>query len=287
MIRSLLMLAALLFPATVFAAGSMEETLALGARQAVIWKPPQTHLPTPLIIFSHGFGGCATQSRFLARALAAHGYWVAAPNHKDNRCRSHARLPRTKVPEQSFTSPELWDDTVYLDRAEDIKAVLAAIKQQPNIKEKIDFDRMGLMGHSLGGYTVLGLGGAWPSWKMPGIKAILALSPYSQPFNAHHTLDGLSAPVMYQGGIRDAGTTPALRKPGGSYAMSPPPKYFVEFRQAGHFAWTDLQERYHDAINAYALAFFDHYVKGEPPNTILTTRGTDVSTLFYDVKSEK
>ena len=27
------------------------------------------------------------------------------------------------------------------------------------------------IGHSLGGYTVLGLAGGWPSWKLPGIQS--------------------------------------------------------------------------------------------------------------------
>ncbi len=41
------------------------------------WFPPgfrQGHRLWPLIIFSHGFKGCAIQSIFLTAALAAHGY---------------------------------------------------------------------------------------------------------------------------------------------------------------------------------------------------------------------
>src|SRR3954469_25672419 len=40
----------------------------------------------PLILFSHGFGGCAQQSYSLTKALAAAGYAVLAPNHKDEGC---------------------------------------------------------------------------------------------------------------------------------------------------------------------------------------------------------
>ena len=32
-----------------------------------------------------------------------------------------------------------------------------------------------LAGHSLGGYTVLALAGAWPSWKLANVRAVLAL----------------------------------------------------------------------------------------------------------------
>jgi dienelactone hydrolase len=37
--------------------------------------------PWPVIIFSHGFHGCGTQSTFLTKALADSGYAVFAPNH--------------------------------------------------------------------------------------------------------------------------------------------------------------------------------------------------------------
>ncbi len=259
-----------------------EKKMVLGQRGVMIWEPEHIEKKAPIIIFSHAFGGCAMQSRFLTEMLTAQGYWVVAPNHKDNRCLNNGKVPPVKFPEPSFNKPEDWNDKTYRDRAEDIQAVLAALKQQPEMKEKIDFDRLGLAGHSLGGYTVLGLGGAWPSWKMVGIKAILTLSPFSQPYNIHHTLGGLSAPVMYQGGIADVGTTPFLRIPGGSYATSPAPKYFVEFRGAGHFAWGDMRKTFHPSINAYALAFFDHYVKGKPADEVLTSYRKDVSALWYD-----
>jgi Platelet-activating factor acetylhydrolase, isoform II len=49
-----------------------------------IWLPGRGYPPPwPLIIFSHGFHGCATQSVFLTEALAADGYAVFAPNHRD------------------------------------------------------------------------------------------------------------------------------------------------------------------------------------------------------------
>jgi len=50
----------------------------------------------------------------------------------------------------------------------------------------------------------------------------------------------LGSPVMYQGGTKDLGITPSLKKSGGCYPKTPAPAYFVEFRGAGHFAWTDL-----------------------------------------------
>jgi hypothetical protein len=56
-----------------------------------------------MIVFSHGFGGCATQSRFLAAALADRGYWVFALNHKDARC---GRRGGGVKPDEPFREPE-------------------------------------------------------------------------------------------------------------------------------------------------------------------------------------
>jgi pimeloyl-ACP methyl ester carboxylesterase len=81
---------------------------------------------------------------------------------------------------------------------------------------------------------------AWPGWKLDGVKAVLALSANVQPFLVRGTLAGLGAPVMYQGGTLDFGITPALHKAMGAYDLSPMPKYYVELKGAGHFAWTDF-----------------------------------------------
>jgi hypothetical protein len=92
----------------------------------------------------------------------------------------------------------------------------------------------------------------------PAIKATLALSPYCQPFTTSGHLGGMAIPVMYQGGTRDIGITPAVKKPGGCFSQTSAPAYFVEFTGAGHLAWSDLQDAQHDLITEYALAVFDH-----------------------------
>jgi predicted dienelactone hydrolase len=172
-------------------------------------------------------------------ALASAGYLVVAPNHRDATCDGGGARWIDR-PEQRFVKPETWDETSFRDRADDIVHLVAALKAMPEWRNRIDWHCFGLVGHSLGGYTVLGLDGAWPSWKLGGVKAVLALSPYVQPFLVRGTPAGLGAPVMYQGGTLDVGITPALHKAMGAYDLLPMPKYYVELKGAGHFAWTDF-----------------------------------------------
>ncbi len=279
--RYLFLLILLSFTLPVLAA--QQETVIAG-RRVVYWPPEQTSITkAPIIIFSHGFTGCAEQSTFLTSALAAHGYWVFAPDHKDASCRL-LDIGRSKAM-VDFNTPEAWQASTYVDRRNDIRAILAAIKKDPRFKDKIDFTQLGLAGHSLGGYTVLGLAGGWPEWQMPGIKAVLALSPYATPYWKRGNLKRLTAPVMYQGGTRDSDLTPYLMRKDGVYDQSPTPKYLVNFEGAGHFGWTDINGAQHDLMNQYALAFFDRYVRGMPDDAILTTPVKGISALRFDNKT--
>jgi predicted dienelactone hydrolase len=249
--------------------GQPSTVIAIAGRLVAVWKPagPPPAKGYPLILFSHGFTGCGTQSRFLTEALAQAGYFVIAPNHHDALCGEDeadlfAKLASTR-PKEPFGNPGLWSAATYQDRRDDVEAVLdAVLKDQVFPDVPIDAGCIGLAGHSLGGYTVLGLAGAWPSWRDPRVKAVLALSPFCTPYIKKGDLPHLRIPVMYQGGSMDVGITPTVRSHGGAYELTSAPKFFVDFSGAGHFAWTNLNRTYQPVINNYALAFFDRYLKG-------------------------
>lgn len=259
-----------------------EQSVVLGGLNVVVWSEPAKG-PQPVLIFSHGFHGSATQSSMLMEAFAKAGYLVFAPQHQDAiYAGSTAKWSeRAAAP---FAKEDTWTDATYRDRAEDIRKLIGAIGKDERYRKQADLSRLGLVGHSLGGYTALGLGGAWPSWRMPGVKAILALSPYAKPFILRDTLKGLQAPVMYQGGTRDMGISPSLHMVKGAYELSPKPKFLVEFGGAGHFAWTDLRDADNEAIVAYGVAFLDHYVKGLPFDLSLTIPRKEVSRLRYEAE---
>ncbi len=239
-----------------------------------IWLPPEfqkSEEKWPLLIFSHGFGGCSKQSKFLTQYLADHGYIVIAPDHEDANCdrfsagglRSTLQAMRSGKdmrPERPFRTPEAWTDETETDRRDDVLFALSSMLDDRQYKNYIDTDKMGLIGHSLGGYTVLGLAGAWPTWKDKRFKAVLALSPFAGPYYGPHGLYKVNVPVMYQGGTKDDDITPKLKSIG--YPQAKVPKYLVELDGAGHFAWTELDTSYQGIINQSALAFFDKYVKG-------------------------
>jgi len=241
------------------ASSAPTQVSSLAGLTVAFWLPDDVDdAPHPLVIFSHGFGGCKTQSKFLMAALASHGYIVAAPDHKDAGCGAGRHFVRPEIP---FRDAKDWNANTYKDRHDDIIALYDTLKNDKRWSKRIDWQAVGLAGHSLGGYTVLALAGGWPEWKMPGIKSALALSPYAAPLSDHGALGDIDVPVMYQGGTRDFGITPDVRKAGGAFDQTPKAAY-VEFDKTGHFGWTDLQSGAHDNIVRYSLWFFDKTLRG-------------------------
>jgi predicted dienelactone hydrolase len=99
----------------------------------------------PLLLLSHGTGGSADSLDWLGAALAAQGYIVAGVNHPGNNALEPVTL-------DGFM---LW-----WERATDVSEVLDGLLADPQWGPRIDTVRIGAVGFSLGGYTVLELAGA-------------------------------------------------------------------------------------------------------------------------------
>ena len=253
--------------------------------------PPAACPRVPLVLFSHGWGGCALQSIFITEELARTGYVVAAPDHADAACRigtDEVNLGRMRV-DRSFLDPASWNERSEIGRLHDLRSSIRAVQADAQLARIADTSRIGAVGHSLGGYAVLGMAGGWPTWKTPQVRAVLALSPYALPFLLKGSLAGLQVPVMYQGAALDWGMTTSLEGPQGAYAASAPPKYFVKLAGGTHFEWTNmacagtpdvaacLRARPNAAlIDRYGIAFLDRHLKGKPAELLASPgRGLD------------
>jgi predicted dienelactone hydrolase len=106
-----------------------------------------------LILLSHGIGGSELGHSTLAQALARNGYLVAALRHPGDNWQDRSLVEKT---------PERYFD----ERPRQASRVIDAILADPAWKDRIASDsrgpRVGALGHSAGGYTVLALAGARP-----------------------------------------------------------------------------------------------------------------------------
>jgi len=103
-----------------------------------------------LIVVSHGLGGSELTHESLAEALARRGYLVAALRHPGDNWQDHSLIARGPA--------------AYLDeRARHVSRVLDALLGDPQWSDRVATDargpRVGALGHSAGGYTVLALAG--------------------------------------------------------------------------------------------------------------------------------
>ena len=159
--------------------------LAIAGLDVEVWPPTGSADSYPLVLFSHGLGGCRTQSTYLTQALAQHGMLVVAPDHKDKGEQCPTRAPTLAEIERGLLGTHEY-------RMDDLQKLREALPTQPALSGwPIDPDRVVLVGHSFGGHTVLGLAGARPDFRMDQIAAVVALAPYARPLLAEGAAEGI------------------------------------------------------------------------------------------------
>lgn len=233
----------------------------------------------PLVVLSHGFASTRYAHITLAEYLASHGYVVAAPDHtgntlfdivggidEDRRARSTIDRPR--------------------DLAFVIDALLARdAGRDPILRGLIDPARIGVAGHSLGGYTALAIAGATfeiarlrrecplgslerhcaalrhlpgdrerVSFRDPRVRAALLLAPAGFDRFGPDGLAHVAIPTLIVGGQRDL-TTPFDRFQRATYAALRGPRYLLALPTAGHLSATDVCPLV-DSISATLAGWF-------------------------------
>lgn len=232
----------------------------------------------PLLVFSHGFMSASDQSIYIMEACARAGFIVAAMNHHD--ALLNQRDERVAPPRATDLAD--WTENHYVDRRHDIVSLLDALAEWNASPDhpwsgQINFDAVGAIGHSLGGYTVLGLAGAWPEWRDPRIKAVVLYSPYVHPFRLNGELESIDIPVMMQGATLDIGISQYLLT---NYRRLDCPKHYLILKNATHLVWTNfvslrstttecLEDDNPELVVRYTIAFFDHFLLGQDQSALL------------------
>ncbi|MES2273876.1 MAG: hypothetical protein V4487_06755 [Chlamydiota bacterium] len=98
----------------------------------------------PLIVMSPGNRGDRREASWLASRLVQSGFAVATIDHYGNAWESY----------HSLISVRFWE------RTRDISFLLDQLLQEPFLQDRIDGNRIGFVGYSMGGMTGLGLVGA-------------------------------------------------------------------------------------------------------------------------------
>ena len=207
-----------------------------------------------LIVISHGAGGSSLNHRDLAMALASYGYVVAAPTH-----------PRGKGNDISGVG-------VWIGRPKQVSRVINAVLDDTVLGPHVQRERIGVVGHSNGGFTALVVAGAKPSPRAsiahcqqhpddvnycsyggraaregtqnvgdipdardPRVRAIVLMAPNAVPFTAE-ALAQVAVPVRVYGAERDALTLVRYHAEPLVKAL-PCQTEYVLVKGAGHFSF--------------------------------------------------
>jgi predicted dienelactone hydrolase len=217
----------------------------------------------PLVMFSHGSCGIPTQSFFLTTTLASYGFIVAAPPHPGNTTADFTICS---------TQAQLVDSAA--NRPADISFVIDQLLELNTTPDSffqgaIDPNRIGMTGHSFGGYTAL---------RIAALDARVVASVPLAPalFDIEDEVRSIDIPMMLEGGNIDT-VTPFAETSQLAYDLLGPPRYLVKILDTGHYAFSDLcvpsdecgrpgtltQEEAHWAALRYAVPFLLHYVASD------------------------
>jgi predicted dienelactone hydrolase len=242
----------------------------------------------PVIVFSHGAGGSQTCCDGLTRHWASYGYVTIQPTHEDSavqrRNQGEENIRFMQAVRDALKKPALWES-----RPQDISYVLDALhlleNRVPGLLGKIDADRIGVGGHSMGSYTTEAIAGALIN--LPGhpgkifadtrVKAVLCLSPQGPgQFGLNdQSFDRISLPYMGMTGSLDSlgpVASPAWHKI--PFERSQPgDKYHLFIEGANHMSFitprmvlpgrAEQGGAIFDYTNSASLAFWDAYLKGD------------------------
>ena len=233
----------------------------------------------PLLLFSHGNGGLRMQNAFWCEHMASHGYIVMAPDHTGN-CAVTFIDGKIVLMENSDEGRKRSS----ADRPKDLSFLIDAMDRMNKGGDsrffgRVDLEHIGAAGHSFGGYTC-----TWITNQEPRVGAVALMAGAAEERTNYQT------PVMLLIAAEDdtlgADKVAHLRR---YYDDSKGPHYSVEFKNAGHFSFTEMyqlkpdfgdgvgqgkrisngqpitylpMEPAHTLTDGYTTAFFGKYLKG-------------------------
>ncbi|MBU7582078.1 MAG: alpha/beta hydrolase [Nostoc sp. TH1S01] len=224
-----------------------------------------TQSPFPLIVISHGLASDRYALAYLAEHLVSYGFAVAVLEHPgSNAERFQQYFAGLAGPPQPRE---------FIDRPLDVKFVLDELQRletfNPQLKGKLNFQQVGAIGHSFGGYTVLTLAGAklnfaqlrrdcYPNRSLnlslflqcqaaelsptdyalqdPRIKAVMAINPINSSVLGESGISQIKVPAMLVTGSQDI-FAPAIPEQIRPFTwLAEPNKYLVLIENATHFS---------------------------------------------------
>ena len=310
--RQMFLAAFTLFTARALCAASYEPSAEAGPREVATivedWTdakrqdrkvPVKVYYPKgsdrcPVIIFSHGLGGTREGYEYVGRYWASHGFVSVHLQHlgSDDAVWKDAP-PAQRLAEMKKATMNL---RAALDRPKDVTFAIDTLERLNKdstsaLKGRLDLDRLGMAGHSFGGWTTLAAGGQTFAPRLGrginlGDDRIKAMIPMSAPpgrDSSQHaeSFKSIKIPAMHMTGTLDdsqiTDTTPEDRRK--AYEHTPGPaqggkdQYLINFEGGDHSIFSGARwpgagkgdpkkdKTFYLLIQRSTLAFWDAYLR--------------------------
>ncbi|HEU4521050.1 MAG TPA: hypothetical protein VFT12_03545 [Thermoanaerobaculia bacterium] len=231
-------------PVGVIPAGVINDD-ARGRRIDLTIEYPIAEGSYPVIIFSTGFGVPSRTYVGLSSYWATFGYVVIKVGHLETK-------PDAADVAAAWAgqTPADWQQ-----RVRDVKFVIDSLPRiqelYPELKGKMDPEKIGVGGHSYGAFVAMLIAGAKTfsngvatSYADPRVKAVIAMSPQGPSESRGLTTESwreVRIPIMYMTGSSDVGMNESENEPWRrqAYELSPAgDKWWVSIAGAGHLSFT-------------------------------------------------
>ena len=233
--------------------------------------PTDLYLPeipnVPLVVISHGLGGNRATLAYIAEHLASHGFAVAVVEHEGSSAAQLSALlsgqAREAVePEELIRRPIVIQGL--LDRLEFVAL------NDPTLRNRLNFQRVGVLGQSFGAYTGLALAGATvnlnkleescppqvaqlnlslllqclvlslpqplPLLQDSRVQAAIAINPLNSAVFGAEGIANIDVPIMIVSGSADT-VTPALSEQIRPFGwLESPERYLLLMEGGTHFS---------------------------------------------------
>jgi predicted dienelactone hydrolase len=260
-----------------------------------------SQLSYPVIVISHGLASDRSRFEPLAKHLTSYGFVVVVPQHPGSDYQQFQSLLKGEA-------KDLFEPEQFVDRPRDITELLNYLEtlNTTEFNQQLNLQNVGVIGHSLGGYTALTLAGATlnftqlktdcqqldiplnPSLLLqcralelpqdnyslqdPRVKAIFILNPVNSSILGKSGLSRIKIPVFITASTDDF-LAPALLEQLNAFTwLTTPDKYLVLQNHATHF---------YDITSENASEILGNSPVIRPTSEITRTYIKALSTAFF------
>ena len=248
-----------------------------------IYYPKDSVGRLPVILFSHGLGGSREGYEYLGMHWAGCGYISVHLQHVGSDDAVWKGKAPAEITEALTAAAKNLKNAA--DRPRDVSFAIDRLTELDRdaafpLNGRLDLQRIGVAGHSFGGFTTMAIAGQdFGSIRMgdPRVKAAIEMStPVARPFQRDYAYKKITIPVFHMTGTRDdspIGETKAAERRVPFELMDAAETCLLVFKDGDHMVFSgrvrpDETKMAQDAvfqrlICAGSTAFWDAWLKGD------------------------